>query len=820
MSLENSKPPVNQDVIQEFFENFDIKLALYILKKTKTFILIIGLICFIIPFLKIRYSTPIYETTASLIKKKEVKNEILGDKGTEAFRSNDEEKIGRDIQIVKSDYLLEKIFDSLGLNITYYRLGRFKINKFEFLPSANFKIKDDYDIHNKALLNTPIYIDFKDKQTFDVEYTKEGKNVLIKNNKLNHRFKSPDMSFYIESQSPELNSYQVVFNGREQVKSLIVNNVTVANSSPNILFNVKSANPAKSEQILSKVIKGFLEADLTENSEKVESALKYIEDHIDTLNRELRSSQMEKTNYSIANNIYAPSSQLSSAITEINQYKLKIEEANEKIYGLERIKNSVLNNEKIPFKLDENSESVDELGKLIVEKNKLLFDYNPTHPLIVHLNKEIAEKLNERVSITKASIQNEIALYQRKLNEVRTMQSEAKVELTNLPRKDMEYSKIEKEVHIKEKYVLDLFEKQIQYLIFRSSIGSDYLIIQPPKTNLEAISPKKSVLYGSGIISFLIFSFFILIIRYLYFDKIVSVDEVKRKTHVPILGYIPFIPEGQIQSNKDAKGAPESRLVIKNPKSSTSEVFKKMRASMKYTSGGDYKVIASTSTVSGEGKTFVLINLAGVHALLDKKVIILDLDLRKPRISKSFKLDNTHGMSNLLSNKDSVDSYIQKNIVLPNLDVITSGPIPPNPSELIVSERFTEILDELKEIYDYIFIDTPPVGLVNESIELINKADISLYLVRFNYSKKEFFNTINDIAKLKKGRPFYLVINHFGEGASSYLNYNYGGYSNSYGYSYGGKSYLENHSGYYTNDEKQADPTILEHFIKFFDWTL
>ena len=778
----------NQDVVQEFFENFDAKLAIYILKKSKTWILVIGLLCFIIPYLKIRYSTPIYETTASLIKKKEVKNEILGDKGAEAFRSNDEEKIGRDIQMIKSDYLLEKIFDSLGLNVTYYRLGRFKINKFEFLPNLNFTILNDYSIHNTALLNTPIEIEVVDKNTFHIEYKHEGKSLQIKNNKLNHRFKNSDIAFTLEAKQPEIGSYQIVFNGREQLKSQIVNALNVTNSSPNILFTIRSANPSKSEQIINNVIQGFLSSDLTENSEKVENALKYIDDHIDTLNRQLRTSQVEKTNYSISNNVYAPNVQLSSAINELNQYKLKIEEANEKIFGLERIKNSVLNNEKVPFKLDENSETVDELGKLIIEKNKLLFDYNPSHPLIIHLNKEISEKLNERVSQTKASIQNEMAVYQRKLSEIRSMQADARNEIATLPRKDMEYSKIEKEVQIKEKYVLDLFEKQIQYLIFRSSIGSDYLIIQPPKTNSDPISPRKSVLYSSGMISFFLISILLLFFRYLYFNKVVSVDEVKRKTHVPILGYIPFIPEGQIQSNKNAKGAPESRLVIKNPKSSTSEVFKKMRASMKYTSGGDYKVIASTSTVSGEGKTFVLINLAGVHALLDKRVIILDLDLRKPRISKSFKLDNTHGMSNLLSNRDSVESYIQKDIVLPNLDVITSGPIPPNPSELIVSERFTEILDELKSKYDYIFIDTPPVGLVNESIELINKADISLYLVRFNYSKKEFFNTINDIAKLKKGHPFYLVINHFGEGASSYLNYNYGGYANSYGYSYGGKS--------------------------------
>jgi capsular exopolysaccharide synthesis family protein len=564
---------------------------------------------------------------------------------------------------------------------------------------------------------------------------------------------------------------------------------------------------------------GFLREDEKENSEKVENSLTYIRRYIDTLNAQLRISQVEKTNYSVQNNVYAPTEQLTAALEEIRQSKLKIDEANDKIYALENLQKSIQNNSNIQFNLEGNVLSDNELEKMIREKNKLIHDYNASHPFIKELNKNIAERTQSSMQKSKNSIHNEMILYQRKLAEIRSAQSEAKNDLRNLPEKDMEYNKIQKEVEIKEKYVLELLDKQIQYLIFKSSISSDYLVIQQPKTKPEVVSPNKTILYSSGILSFLLLCFLIFFYRYLSFDKIVSLAELKRKTNVPILGYIPFVSEALLE--QVSKNAPESRLVVlKNSKSRNAEVFKKMRASLKYTSKGEYKVIASTSTISGEGKTFVLINLAAVHALLDKKVIIIDLDLRKPRISKSFKLDNTLGMSNLLSSSDAnLDDHIKKGVILDNLDVITSGPVPPNPSELITSDRFDEILTELKTKYDYIFIDTPPVGLVNESIEIINKADIPLYLVRFNYSRKDFLNTLNETANLKKGNPIYIVINHFGDGASSYVNYDYGGYSSYYGYgaNYG---YHKKHEGYYTEDSKMKTPSIFELIINFFDWKL
>lgn len=813
MELSNSTK--NRDLVQDFFENFNLRLFLYVVKRSKLFLIIALLTCLIIPILIIRYTTPIYETTAALIKKKEIKNNLLDEKSTEFLKSNDEEKINRDIQIIRSDFLLNGIADSLGLNISYSKRGKLHFKKFEFLGNSNFQIADGYIVKNPNLYNQDIDVSLKNGK-FNLSYKIGEKENKIKSIPINNNFENSDIKFRLLSSLNVKGDFILRFNDRDAIKNYVISNLNIISGSPNIFFSIRGADAAKAEMVLQKILNGFLRVDQNENSEKVENSLRYIAHFIDTLNAAVDKSQIEQTHYSIQNNIYAPQQQLSNTLQEIEDYKIKLDDAEVKLFQLENL--SKKNGRDQSY--EEIKGGDQEIRNLILERNKLSLDLKQNHPTIRFLESEISKKITEK----KAAIQSEMLTYQNFIRTIRNRSGMAASNLKSYPEKNLEIARIQKQLELKEKYVIDLLEKQIQYLILKSSITSDYLIIQPPKTKGELVSPKKNILYSGFGILFVLFSTTLCLYRYIRFDKIVSLDEVKRNTKVPILGYVPFVKEAFDQAN-DKRNAPESRIVVvKNPKSRTAEVFKKMRASLKYTSAGEYKVIASTSTTSGEGKTFVLINLAAVHALLDKKVLLIDLDLRKPRISKSLKLNNDIGMSSLLSSNTPIADCIQKSNVLENLDVITSGPIPPNPSELIISNKFSLILEELKKQYDYIFIDTPPVGLVNESIELINKADIPLYLIRFNYSKKNFLGSLNELAELQKGKnPLFLVINHFGDGASSYINYDYGGYGYHYGYGYHGdksESYHSKIEGYYTDSNQIERSSLKERISQFFDYKL
>ena len=235
--------------------------------------------------------------------------------------------------------------------------------------------------------------------------------------------------------------------------------------------------------------------------------------------------------------------------------------------------------------------------------------------------------------------------------------------------------------------------------------------------------------------------------RYLLHDKISSLNEITQHTQAGIstLGIIP----------KYDQKIPVSQLIIgHNPKSLIAEAFRTLRTNLQFISNTEgTKVMAVTSTISGEGKTFIALNLGGIIAFSGKKVIIIDLDMRKPKIHKGFNVENTKGMSTLLINKNTIEECTHKSS-LDGLDFITSGPIPPNPSELIISKKMQMVIDELKSKYDMVIIDTPPVGLVTDGIPIIQKADYPVYVFRSDYSRKNFIQIIdrlyneNSISKL------------------------------------------------------------------------
>jgi capsular exopolysaccharide synthesis family protein len=204
------------------------------------------------------------------------------------------------------------------------------------------------------------------------------------------------------------------------------------------------------------------------------------------------------------------------------------------------------------------------------------------------------------------------------------------------------------------------------------------------------------------------------------------------------------------------------------------------------------KTIAITSTISGEGKTFIAINLGAILAFLNKRVVVRDLDMRRPRLSKIFNVPNDKGMSTILINKHTIEECLHETEV-GNLKFITSGPIPPNPAELILSQKLKDVVEELKKSYDYILFDTPPLGLVTDGLEVIKSADFPIYILRADYSDKSFITNLDKLIDDNKVTHLSVILNDVGRGVSGYY-YGYGGYGYSYGYGYG--------FGYYSDETK------------------
>jgi capsular exopolysaccharide synthesis family protein len=342
---------------------------------------------------------------------------------------------------------------------------------------------------------------------------------------------------------------------------------------------------------------------------------------------------------------------------------------------------------------------------------------------------------------------------------------------------------------INQNYYDELIARRAEYLISKAGNISNSVILQRANTPKRPIAP----IWSSVILIAFILCLFVIalltFVRYLFYNEIMTLNDITKFTDVPVSGLIPTTP----YVNKI------KRFTVENKTNSIiTEAFRTLRSNLEFIQQTDTypKIIAVSSTIPAEGKTFIAINLGGVISFNNKRVILLDMDLRKPKVHLSFKSDNKKGLSTILIGVDNYKDCIVKT-ELENFDVLTSGPIPPNPAELANSEHFDTLLENLKSEYDVIIIDTPPIGIVSDAIFSFKRADLPIYVTRANVSKRNFLNNVNYIKNNNNIHNISIVLNAI-EIISARYGYNYQGYSYSqYGYGYGyGFGY-----GYYSYNE-------------------
>ncbi len=379
----------------------------------------------------------------------------------------------------------------------------------------------------------------------------------------------------------------------------------------------------------------------------------------------------------------------------------------------------------------------------------------------------VKDVLLENIATAKSSLLYDLSMINAKIGE-------AESTVKKLPEEQQELLKIKRKYDLNDNIYTEFLQKRNEAEIVKASNLSDIHFIDPAKDiGGGLIGPKTSVNYVLalflGILVPLLFVFGIFFIN----NSIQNTDDISKLTQIPLIGVVGV--------NKDNVNL----AVFDKPKSALSESFRAIRSSLQFlykkqqVSGA--KTLMITSSISGEGKTFCSINIATIFALSEKKTVIIGLDLRKPRLADEFNLTNQVGVVNYLIKQKSL-SEITNSTQIPNLDVILSGPIPPNPSELIISEAMKELMEELKLKYDYIILDTPPVGLVSDALELVQYADVTLYIVRQNYTKKDMITLLNTRIKRGELNNTSIVLNGYENKAKygSAYGYGYGVYSNGY----------------------------------------
>ena len=781
--------------LENFSNNLDVGLLIDIIIKSKWWYVVFFSIASISVFLYLRYSERIYQSQTVIQIVNSDANQILQ---LNPLNSEGNNKVSEAIEQIRSKTFLERIVDILNLQITYFNEGTFKNHELYkntlYLVDVNIKQDDIYGKKiyvqfNDDLKSGKIIITLSENSTIPIDFNTNQwtkHDLLDFNIRLNEKkdiktiqedLRKNQKTFFIVQSKDAMASY---LQKKLEVKPL-------NDLAQTISISIKDVNPQKTVDIVNTIADEYLNYDVERKSESSKNILNFINAQLSIVYEELKNSETKLNEFKKQNNIIS-STEHSALNTSQSQVYSSVQEQLLQIELQEKLLDEILNNIQSQKNIDlyqlislasgttyeESIKNItNTIQKLLLEKENLLYQVTPNSEQIKIINYQIENQkkiLIETLYALKQKYRTQYKNLLERKNEVKTEiypNSENEIELTRLSRI---YS-------INEKYYTLLLEKKTEYSISKAGFVSQNIILEKAYS-AQFVSPSKKSSITLGFLSAFLASFLLVFYRYVSNDVIYSLSNITKATNanVIILGIIP-----QYKKKLDV-----SQLVIdKNSKSMIAEAFRSIRSNLQFIDNSPYpKVIALTSTISGEGKTFVAVNLAGILEFTGKRVIILDLDMRKPKVDKAFQLPNEKGMSTLLSGIHTTEECIQQGS-LPNLKIITAGPLPPNPSELTLSPKLNEILDYLKTQYDYIIIDNPPIGLVSDATPILQKADIPIYVFRANYSKMNFVQIYDRLKNENKITKLSVILNGV-EIKKNVYGYNYGyGYGYGYGYVYG-----------------------------------
>ncbi len=402
---------------------------------------------------------------------------------------------------------------------------------------------------------------------------------------------------------------------------------------------------------------------------------------------------------------------------------------------------------------------ISKLQNAQIEEQTLTQEYTDEYPKLKILRKQISS-FHNKIVYNLSSLRKDIEyennnLLKRKLSYETDMKS--------LPSKERELVNIKRNYEVKSKMYEYLLKKQAENKILQLATFSNYEIIDPAYSSNSPIKPKRKFIVVLGTLLGLIFGTLLAFLRYSKYAYINSKNDIENQTLLPIYGTIPY----QKQKNN-------SIHVNQMAKSPFTEAFRTLRTNLQLKSKENKgTAILITSTVAGEGKSTISSNLATILEMAKYKTLLINLDLRKPSLHKFFELPNDKGISTFLNGECSLEEIICAT-EFANLDIIPSGPISSNPSELVLSKQLPIIIDKLKTQYEYLIIDTAPIGIVSDTKTLMQYSDLNLIIIREDYAKKDFIHTLEEIIEKHKFQNVGLILNASKEKGGEY----------GYGYSY------------------------------------
>jgi capsular exopolysaccharide synthesis family protein len=747
--------------------------------------------------------TPKTYATGGTLKVEEKKSEISDIISVMTTPERGPSKIQSITSVLTSRTLILTAIKDLDYRISFYISGRVRTS--ETYPQKPLDIGlvkfDSLNFFRSLITFKPV-----NPQTFNLTYTVNGKEIqnnynygsVVTIGNTSFRIKYPGVI-------PSKTIYLFKFNTPEDFVGRVQGSLYAGETAKNsniIAIQQTDSNPQFAADALNAIMNEYVIFDRNQKAQSASQMIDFIDSQLDYLSNEVKGSESSIEKYKKKSKILDVTSASTTSATkaaelESNKSILKIQ-----LIALDQLSSQIAkekNNVTLNFNvgsanLPSLEALVTRLDNLITERASLLTTYNPDSQPIQNINQSIIQikttALNNIKQI-RSGIEKNIQYLDSQLGQVNST-------IAALPAAQRDMVSLQRDFDINDKVYSFLSEKKLEAQISRAGILPGATIIELAQPNFNPVSPNEHSIHRTATILGLAIGLGLIILIRVLNPYIYDKETIESLTSIPILGVIRKFPEALDESS-------EQILAISKPKSIFAESVRSVRTNLSFLSSEKAsKVICITSEVAGEGKSFVAVNLSSTLSLIDKKVILIGADLRRSRLHKTFHVANDIGLTNYLAHQTEIDDIIHHS-EQENLDFIVSGPVPPNPSELLHSKRMGVLIETLKTKYDVVMIDTAPIGLVSDAIPLIRVSDINVFVIRSGKSKYYAATVPQRIAQEYHLDNTVIVLNAFEEDLlhSRYYTTKFTGENaGSRYYYYSDYSGYEG-SGYYLDDEKK-----------------
>ncbi|WP_025799650.1 GumC family protein [Hoylesella saccharolytica] len=778
----NTTPNQEQEKNGSSLLNFQFIYTTLILN-WKWFVLSL-IICLGVAAIYLRYTPPIYQAYAKLLIKEESNNRgrsNLQNAANLGIVSNSA-GIENEMEILKSHSIATEAVKDLKLYVIYTFRGKVT----DPLIYKNQPISVDLDAKHLEELYTSVELTItRSRKAYHVEGTYGSNRIEQSFSALPAavRTKAGLLTFSANTSSPLPEGYTMMVRivSPEAAAYKYVGGLSIGQSSKSASIaqlTLTDESPQRALDYLKQLVVCY---NRQANDDKNEIAVRtenFVNERLEKIYAELGSTESQLESYKKANKMIEIELKANQALANSDQYDQKLAEANLQVALLNSI-NDYMDQpgnkyETLPANIGVTDQSatslINKYNEIVLERNRILRSASENSPTVIPLTAQLDD--------LKSSIRRAMAQAKRNLsiqrNAVASQFGKYNTMITKTPEQERILKQISRQQEVKSGLYLMLLQKREENSISLAATADKGRLIDDPVL-IGKVSPQSTNVFLIALVIGLSVPASILFIIGLLRYKIEGHDDVARLTSLPIIADVAV-------ANESAKTKADI-VVHENKNNQMEEIFRSMRTNIQFMLKEGQKVISFTSSISGEGKTFTAANLAVSFALLGKKVIIVGLDIRKPRLAELFEIDDhKHGITNLLTKNHITQEEIREQIlpsgVNNNLELLMSGPIPPNPAELLTRKSLDDIMDLLKEHYDYIIIDTAPVGLVTDTLQVGRISDITVFLCRADYTPKENFGLINSLHNEGKLPNICIVVNGIDLSKKKYgYYYGYGKYS-------------------------------------------